>query len=54
MNVFTSLSKHPDSVMAIQYRSIQPNLQRTLLTGSKGEFQLTGREAAKMFQFSST
>jgi hypothetical protein len=35
MNVFAALSKYADPVMAIQNRSIQTDLQRTLLTGSQ-------------------
>jgi hypothetical protein len=54
MNVFPPLSKHADSVMAVQNSAIQPSLQRTSLTGSKRESQLGGGEAAELFEFSST
>jgi len=53
MNVFPPLSKHADSVMAIQNGSFRPDLQGPWLTGSQREFQLAGQEEAKSFEFGS-
>jgi hypothetical protein len=36
MNILSALKEHADSVMAIENSSIRPDLQRTLLAGSKG------------------
>jgi hypothetical protein len=35
MNILSALQWHADSVMAIENSSIRPDLQRTLLAGSK-------------------
>ena len=38
MDVLPTLNKHANSVMTIENRSVRPNFQRTLLTGSSGAF----------------
>jgi hypothetical protein len=51
MNVLATLQKDVEPVMAIQDRSIPPDLQRAGLTGCKRGFQFAGGEAAKQVKF---
>ncbi len=53
MDVLSSLCQDAVSVMPVQNRSVRPNLQGTLLAGSKRGSQLTRWPTAKLFELSS-